>query len=780
MISIIKECMLLHVLSLLVYTNALGYYQEDPLDVLIDIGVTNQPYANILKQLETQGDFTFAYQSDRWVYNKKSISFTQMPLREVLKALFEGTGITFFSKGSRVYLVREKREERQGRSTLNGYFRDAETGETLIGATLMVKELPGRGTVSNAYGYYAMNLPVGSYEFIGNYIGYTPFSFKLDLYTDTTISISLEPSTAKLQEVVVEGKENPEDRIWNPQMGKTAISIETLKKVPTVAGEPDVMKVLQLTSGVLTKGEGSSTLFVRGGSGDQNLILLDEAPVYNPSHLMGFFSVFNSDALKEISFFRGGIPAQYGGRLSSVLDIRMKEGNNKKFAASGGIGTLASRLTFEGPIKKEKSSFIISARRTYADLFLKFSQDEFSRNTAVYFYDFNAKTNFRLGEKDKIFISGYFGRDVNKVSALQYIIDWGNATATARWNHIFSSRLFSNTTLLYSNYNYLIDLSDNTSLVNWKSNINNVTFKQDFSWYVNPEHLISFGLHTTYHRFQPGYSENKAFEVAPVPKSHALEHALYIADEYQPSERIHLHYGLRYSLFQLLSADERILYGSNGEITELIGQSNKRIYKNYGGFEPRINISYQLSRTNSVKLNYQHTRQYLHTLTNTNLAFNVFDIWIPASQKTKPQIADQVAVGYLHQLNNAKWEFKAEIYAKQMQNQIYYKDHSRLIMNRYIEGELLSGDAEAYGLELQLHKNTGKLTGWLNYTYSRVFIRIEGIENGEKYPASYDQPHNLQAILQYQFSKRVNLSANWVYQSGRPITHLRRGAGHRV
>lgn len=762
-----EKYILLYFLSL---TMGSALANIDPLDIRVSIEASNETYGNILKRLEQQGNFTFAYQSDDWVNKKSSIKYEDTSVREVLQALFHNSTISFFSKGNRIFLIKERREERRGQHTLNGYIRDSKTGETLIGATLLVKELSNTGTVSNTYGFYSLTLPKGDYTIICNYLGYNTLVIHVDLHSSQKIDVSLQIADIELQEVIVEGKDDLTDKVWSPQMGKTNISIKTLKQIPTIAGEPDVMKALQLTPGVLTQGEGSSTLFVRGGSGDQNLILLDEVPVYNPSHLMGFFSVFNSDALKELSFYRGGIPAQYGGRLSSVLDIRMKEGNNQHFNVSGGIGTLASRLTVEGPIQKDKSSFIVSARRTYADLFLKFSQDEFTRKTSVYFYDLNAKANFKLGEKDRIYVSGYFGRDVNKVRSLQYIIDWGNATATARWNHLFSSRLFSNTTLLYSNYNYLIDLSIASSPVNWKSSINDITFKQDFSWYASPKHLVSFGLQTIHHLFRPGYTEDETIDIAPVPKSRALEHAIYIADEFKLNERIHLHYGLRYSLFQLLSTGEHILYDSNGEVTEATTEERGSIYKNYGGLEPRLNASYQLSKKHSIKLSYQRTRQYLHTLSNTNLAFNVFDIWIPASQRSAPQIADQVALGYIHQFKGAKWEFNAEIYAKHMQNQLDYKDHSSLIMNRFVEGELLSGNARAYGLELQLLKNTGRLIGWLNYTYSRVFRKIEGIENGEEFPANYDQPHNLQTVLQYQLSNRISISANWLFQSGRPIT----------
>lgn len=775
---------ILALLCLLVGIRLTSWAQTQSLNKKVSLNIGEKNWGEIFKELEQQTGFNFGYSPQNFKEQPASQNFSSEKLEDVLNKLLQPLGMSWKVQSAMIIIFKDNSKTKNGKArnnhhsngkaTLNGYVRMKGSGEALIGATIIVKGTT-TGTITNPYGFFALTLPQGEYTLQCFYIGFHNREYEINLLNDQSLSIELEEQQVELEEVVVEYKETATERIQIPQMGKESLTVQTLKKIPTLAGESDVLKAIQLTPGVLTQGEGSSNLFVRGGNGDQNLILLDEAPVYNPSHLMGFFSVFNSDALKDLSFYRGGIPSNYGGRLSSVLNINMKEGNNQRLSASGGIGTLASRITLEGPIQKGKSSFIVSGRRTYADLFLKASADEFTRQTSVYFYDLNAKFNVKLGEKDRIYFSGYFGRDVNKVRSLQYAIDWGNTTATTRWNHLFSNKLFSNTTLIYSNYNYLIDLSAATSPVSWKSTIRDISLKEDLSWYASPKHLVNFGLQSTWHELNPGFSADEtatteAIGIDPVPESRALEHAFYISDEFQVSDKLRLNYGLRYSLFQLIATGELIIYGPNVAPQVFEPESTGGIYKSFGGFEPRFSMSYQLNGNSSVKMSYQRTRQYLHMLSNTNLSFNVFDIWLPASTQTPPQIADQVAVGYYRTFNKGVWEFSSELYGKKMQNQIEYRDHSRLIMNRFLEGELLNGDADAYGLELQLRKNEGRLKGWLNYTYSRVFRKISELEIGERFPANYDQPHNLQAALQFKLSPRVEIAANWTFQSGRPIT----------
>jgi len=447
----------------------------------------------------------------------------------------------------------------------------------------------------------------------------------------------------------------------------------------------------------------------------------------------------------------------------------MKEGNNQRFSASGGIGTLASKLTLEGPIKKGQSSYILSARRTYADLFLKLSADEFTQQTAAYFYDFNAKVNAKLGEKDRLYVSGYFGRDVNSVRALQYIIDWGNATGTVRWNHVFNSNLFSNTSAIFSDYDYRIDLSSTNNLAGWKSNIRDMTLKQDYTWFHNPNSTLSFGFQSTYHHFRPGYPISEEAAVEAVPEGKALEHGIYISHEHELSDRMATEYGLRYSLYQLIGPATVNQFNDDGQF---LGerQRSSGIYKTFHGLEPRASLRYRLGGSQSLKVSYQRMRQYMHMLSNSALSYNLFDIWFPATEQTPPQTSDQVSLGYYRNLRSNTLEFSAETYVKKMRNQVDYRDHSRLIMNPYLEGELLGGDAQAYGLELQLKKTSGRLSGWINYAYSRVFREIEGINKGERYVANHDQPHSFNTVLNYQLSRRVSLSANWVFQSGRPFT----------
>ncbi|MEQ8425974.1 MAG: TonB-dependent receptor plug domain-containing protein, partial [Cyclobacteriaceae bacterium] len=590
------------------------------------------------------------------------------------------------------------------------------------------------------------------------------------LQHSTIKNIELPVSTVQLKEIVVESDpdNDPKQHVYDPTLGKVNLDISEIIKMPALLGEVDVIKSIQAIPGVRVSGEGSTNFFVRGGNSDQNLILLDEAPVYNASHLMGFMSVFNPDAIKRVQFYRSGMSASYGGRLSSLLDIRMREGNQNKFQASGGLGLSSSRITLEGPIKKEKISFIVSARRTYADLFLKFSKDEFTRKSSVYFYDLNAKFNWTLGDRDKIYLSGYFGRDLNKFLTLQYAIDWGNSTSTLRWNHLFSDRLFSNTTFLYSTYDYLIDLSNENVNFNWNSRIEDYSFKSDFTYYANPNNQISFGLSSTYHQFEPGHREDSPN--TGVPNTQALEHGLYISNELKVNDKVSLEYGIRYSLYQLIGPTTTISFDSNYLPILEESHSSGNIYKTYGGLEPRISSRYLINSSSSVKASYNRTRQYMQLLSNLSLGLNVFDIWFPSTEHTKPQTADLFSLGYFKSLKDNTYELSAETYFKTMVNQVDYRDHAQLIMNRYLEGELRYGKGRAYGLELMLKKKEGRMTGWLSYNYARSERKIKELSNNQYYPANFDQPNSISAGANYELSKRWSVGTNFTYATGRPIT----------
>ncbi|MCB0490271.1 MAG: TonB-dependent receptor plug domain-containing protein, partial [Cyclobacteriaceae bacterium] len=526
-------------------------------------------------------------------------------------------------------------------------------------------------------------MPTGNYSLIYSYIGYESQVYNQELTNSIKKDIALLATSTQLDEIVIQATtEDPLHHIYSPDIGVSSLDISEIVKMPALLGEVDVIKSIQTLPGVKIAGEGSTNFFVRGGSADQNLILLDEAPVYNASHLMGFLSVFNPDAINQVQFYRSGMPARYGGRLSSLLDVRMKEGNKKQFQASGGVGLTASRLTLEGPIEKETRSFIVSARRTYADLFLKFSSDEFTRKSSIYFYDLNAKLNWRLSDKDKVYLSGYFGRDLNKFLTLQYVIDWGNATGTLRWNHLFNDRMFSNTTLLYSNYDYAFDLSNEGDQFNWNSQIQDYSLKSDFTYYLNPKNQISFGLSSTLHQFNPGYK--KGFENQGVPNIKAFEHGIYVGNEQSLSERLSLEYGLRYSMYQLIGPSTSLSFDANYQLTSEAKQSG--VYKTYGGLEPRIMARYLVTPTSSVKVSYNRNRQYMQLLSNLSLGLNVFDIWFPSTAHTKPQTSDLYSLGFFKDVNSNTYELSAEAYYKSMTRQVDYKNHAQLIMNRYLEG----------------------------------------------------------------------------------------------
>ncbi|UZR92810.1 TonB-dependent receptor [Chondrinema litorale] len=744
-------------------------FAQKPTDKIISLNHSEGKLKDILDEISSKTQLQFTYNLE--VVNPQkniSLSTSTNTISGFLEEIFSDKDIELVYVKNKVII---KKKESQIKYTINGYVKDAETGEDLIGASLLVKNLKTgdfSGVVSNLYGFYAIQLPKGNYQLTYAYLGYQAQELQIDLAADVQNNIDLLLVDTQLSEVVIEGDEDPELNINEVALGTENLNIDVVKEVAALAGEVDIVKTLQLLPGIVNQGEGSTNFFVRGGGADQNMILLDEAPVYNASHLMGFFSVFNADAIKDIQFYRSGFPAEYGGRLSSLLDIRMKEGNNQKLGVSGGIGTLASRLTVEGPIKKDKSSFILSARRTYADMFLRLSADEYTRQTSIYFYDFNAKANFKINSKNRLYFSGYFGKDLNKVRALQYIIDWSNTTATLRWNHLFNERLFSNTTLLYSRYNYLIDLSKSDNPFNWQSTIRDYTVKSDFDFYANESNLVKFGFVSTLHRFEPGMSPS--IPEKSVPPTNALEHAVYFSNEQKITNKLSLNYGLRLSAFQLMGATTLFAYNENNNVVaeEEIGKGE--IYKTYFGFEPRITARYKINEQSSVKANYSRTYQYMQMLSSSTLAFNVFDVWLPTSKNIKPQYADMVSLGYFKNLSENAFEFSAEVYYKKMYNQLDYVDHAQLIMNRYLEASILKGEARAYGLELTLRKKKGNLSGWLSYTLSKAERKIKGINGGVFYPAAYDQPHSFSAVGTLRLNERWTISANWVYSTGRPVT----------
>ncbi|WP_291720982.1 TonB-dependent receptor [Bernardetia sp.] len=663
----------------------------------------------------------------------------------------------------------------ENRYTLSGKIRDAASGEELIGATVLVEKMPGTGAVANEYGFYSLTLSEGKYRILVSYIGFENQIFEIDLTKDITLNVEMSEAS-ELKEVVVTAERDADANITEVQMSTQVLEVEQVKKLPALLGEVDVLRTLTLLPGVQSAGEGTGGLFVRGGANDQNLILLDDAPVYNASHLLGFFSVFNPDAIKDVKLYKGGIPAQYGGRLSSIIDIRMKNGNNKRFIASGGVGTVSSRLTVEAPIN-DKSSFILSGRRTYADQFLRFARDTALRQNQLYFYDFNAKANYEISDKDRIYLSGYFGRDVFKFGE-GFGLNWGNSTATLRWNHIFNQKLFLNTTAIYSQFNYGFDIDDGAQNFTWRSGITDYSIKLDFDYFLNPNNLITFGTENIYHHFNPTeikpQNDESIFNSFELSDKFAIENAFYVANEQKIAQKLTLQYGLRFSMFQNVGKTEEYEYAegqprTDANITDTLRYDSFESYSFYAGFEPRLAINYLIDKKSSVKASYNRTRQYLQTV-SPNTAALPFDRWIPTNKYIEPQLSDQVALGYFRNFDDNKWEASIEGYYKSMQNQIDVRDGEDLLLNDNIEEALAAGDAWSYGLEFYVKKNYGQTTGWISYTLSTTQRQIDEINLGNAYSPRYDRPHNLAIVLAHQFSPRVTLAGNFIYTSGVAVT----------
>lgn len=648
--------------------------------------------------------------------------------------------------------------------TLSGYLQDADTGEELLYATISV-EGTTQGVTTNLYGFYSLTLPAGQYKINCSYVGYQTQILDVTLDKDLTKDVALLPAATELEEVVVLAK-NENDNITNTEVSVLSLDVKEIKKVPVIFGEQDVLKTMQLLPGVSASSEGGSGFFVRGGDADQNLILLDEAPVYNASHLLGFFSVFNSDALKDVKLYKGGIPAQYGGRASSVMDVRMRNGNMKKWEGSGGLGLISSRLTLEGPIVKDKGSVIVSARRTYADIVAAPFIEDFEDFT-LYFYDLNFKANYKLGEKDRIYISGYLGRDV--LGTDEFGFDWGNKTLTGRWNHTFNNKLFSNTSVIYSKYDYGFSVENGGIDVDLKAGIYDFNLKQDYNFYANPNNKITFGWQGIYHQFQPATFSFDGEAQDPAQEQNALEGGLFIANEQKINEQVYLSYGLRWSSFSNIGAYTSKTFDQAGEVTSETFHESGEFYNSYFNLEPRISASYILDKNNSLKLSYNRNAQYLHLLSNSTSG-SPTDLWIPSSPTVKPTVADQFAIGYFKNFNDNKYKFSVETYYKTTQNTVDYQDGAEIFGNNDIESELVFGEGRAYGVEFLLEKTKGKFSGWLSYTLSKSENRYDDIANGNWFSARQDRTHDISIVGLYELSARWSLSASWVYYTGDAVT----------
>ncbi|AXB56949.1 TonB-dependent receptor [Flavobacterium fluviale] len=676
----------------------------------------------------------------------------------------------------------------QEKFTLSGTISDSKNNETLIGVNIYIPALK-IGTTTNEYGFYSLSVPKGEYEIEISYVGYQTIQKSIALNQNTKQNFSISEGGEELQEVIITDNKS-KINIKSPEMSANKLSIATIKKMPVVLGEVDVLKSILLLPGVTNAGEGASGFNVRGGGADQNLILLDEATIFNSSHVFGFFSVFNPDAIKDLKLYKGGIPARYGGRASSVLDIYQKDGSSKDFHMNGGIGLISSRLLAEGPIVKDKGSFLIGGRASYAHLFLKLSEDD--KDNAAYFYDLNTKLSYKLNENNSLYLSGYFGRDVFRLNK-SFTNTYGNSILNLRWNHLYSDKLFSNLSLIYSDYYYGLNL-DFVGF-KWDSGIKNYNIKYDFKHYLSDKLKLNYGLNGIYYEFNPGTIKPTGTDSGINPdqldKKYAFEPSIYLDAESQISNKITVAYGLRYSLFYRLGSstinyydnDQAVVFNTDMQIyekgtpasTKYFGQN--KVIKDYNNFEPRFSVSYQLNDDQAVKASYNRMAQYLQLISNTSSP-TPLDVWMPSDTYIKPQLADQVALGYFRNISNGAYSLEIETYYKEIQNRLDYIDGADLIANDAIEQVILNGQMRSYGLEIMVKKNKGRFNGWVSYTLSKSEQQTPGrtpeeigINNGQWYASAYDKTHNLAVTSAYNLNEKWSFGANFALQSGQPVTY---------
>ncbi len=631
--------------------------------------------------------------------------------------------------------------------TVSGIVVAQTSGETLIAATIKLRGLP-HATITNAYGFYSFTLPQGKYDIEVDAVGYEKLSWPLLLRKDTVLQLELHIQVNNLKVVYIDGTAAGLS-LESPQMGVDRFSVKQTNDIPVLLGEKDILKTMQLLPGIKTAGEGYAGFFVRGGGADQNMVLLDESPIYNASHLLGFFSTFNADALKNVTLYKSGMPAQYGGGLSSVLDVKMKDGNNQNFSVNGGLSLIAARLNVEGPLQKGRSSFLISGRRTYADQLFRLSADTRIKNTALYFYDVNLKANYTLNEKNRLYVSGYTGEDVfdsEKLNGLR----WGNSTGTFRWNHLLSSKMFSNSSFIYSNYDYLVSASSGKNTMSIFSRIRDFSVKQDLQWYPNKRNTVHFGINATYHSIKPGEVKIIGGEDEQLQKLgdlFSLDNALYMSHTWKANRVLNLNYGLRLAVFSVLDQAK----------------------VNYVNAEPRVSASIQLYKQAALKVSYAKNTQNLH-LISSSTALSPTDRWIASTKVIKPETSDQVSIGYYRNAEDHHFEFSIETYYKGLNNQIDYKNGADVFTNAPIETLLLFGVGRAYGLEVLFKKNVGRLTGWMGYTLSKTERKIDGINEGRWYLARQDRTHDFSTVLIYKVNSLWTTSMSWVYSTGNAVT----------
>jgi hypothetical protein len=648
-------------------------------------------------------------------------------------------------------------------TTVNGTVKDKLTGESIIGAVIKIDQLVNVVVTSNEYGFYAISLPKGKYDLRISFVGYEEKRIPILLNAPLITNVFLE-SKNQLAEVVVSTKRK-DDNLTKAQIGTETLNMQSISKVPVIFGEKDVLKTIQLLPGVKSAGEGNSGFYVRGGAADQNLILLDEAPVYNASHLLGFFSTFNSDAIKDATLIKGNGPAQYGGRLSSVLDVKMKDGNNKNYTVNGGLGLISSRLSIEGPIQEDKSSFILSGRRTYADVFLKASEK--FKDNILYFYDLNAKANYKIDDKNRIYFSGYFGQDELGLGS-SFRINWGNKTGTIRWNRIVNNKLFLNTSFIYSDYSYNVGLKNGETNFNVNSNIKDINLKQDYTYYLNPKNTIRFGFNSILHTITPSVFSGTVNNNINKVGRNGLENALYFNNNFKANQQLTFDYGLRISAYSIMGGDQYNVYNNNAITQSILLQKNE-FGKTYMNVEPRFTSNYRINDLSSVKIAYARNVQHLHLLSNATAA-SPSDQWIGNSYNIKPELADQTSIGYARNFKNNTYELGAELYYKRMQNQLDYKDGTNINTIADVESSLLYGVGRAYGFEFLAKKKIGLFSGWISYTLSKTERKIDGINDGNWYNAKQDRTHDVSIVTILELNPKWTVSGVFVYSTGNAVT----------
>ena len=753
------------------------------LDRQISLEVNNNRLKDVLDLIAKEGDVSFSYSSLSIPVDQKiTYRCDSRSIRKVLNTILPPLGIEWLVVEYQIVLKRKKSGVSSGTATparslpsyvVSGYIRDKTTGEALIGANVVVRKSM-MGTTTNTYGFYSLSLPQGIHEVEYSYLGFQEQTRSMDLQQNKEVSLEMEETSLGMREVVIRARDNEQLPAVN-QPGDFNFSGATLEKLPGFAGDVDVLKALQFLPGIRSFGDGSSLFYVRGGNNDQNLLMIDEAPIYNPSHLFGFFSVLTPDAVNDMEIYKGDFPARFGGRTSSVIDITAREGNMKRFGFGGNLGPYASSLTIEGPIVKEKGSFLLSGRLSTLN-WLNYVMDN-SGSFDLYFYDINAKFNVKPSQKDHLFLTFYTGRDefrreTNSVYRT-YGIRWNNLAGTLRWNHLFNPKLFSNTTINFSHYNYFLYLSSDRKNY-WNSSIGNLTLKSDFTWFLNPKNTLRTGFAVTRYHSNPGnvtqQGDDEQLELREVPAYTSMEYMLYLSNEQKIGSRLSLNYGIRLPVWQNFGPTTIYYFDANHSVIDTLAVGRNRYYSLFFSPEPRLSVGFALNSQSSLKTSYSRTTQFMQLLSDRTGPFTSLEVWAPAGPNIQPLKADQVTLGYFLKFASSRLHFSAEAFYKHYRNHIDYADHANLLYNPLVEGELRFGKAWSYGLELMLQKPVGKLSGWIAYTWSRSLVKTPEVNDGNTYPASFDSPNNLCLFVSYDTRKRWSFSASWIYMTGNPVT----------